>query len=173
MRRSFGWRKAGGLLLLLGLHACRPESKERYRDVVVDYADRPVELVAGREVTQVFLSNHDQLTAVAVMLSNQGGRASGCEVVLRLQAKESLVGLHERRIDCATLPQEDWAELDFPPLPVTLAQRLVISIHSPNGQPGRAAVVSTASVPGIYPDGKLRVDDAVVPGSLRFMTFHR
>ena len=173
MRRSFGWRKVGGLLLVLALDACRAESPERYRDVVVDYSDRPIELVTGLEVTQVFLSNHDHLTAVAVMLSNPGGRARGCEVVLRLRAKDSSVDLHERRIDCATLPEEDWAELSFPPLPATLGQRLVISIHSPNGQPGQAAVVSTASVSGIYPDGKLRVDDAVVPGSLRFMTFHR
>lgn len=172
MVRSFGWRTVG-LLLVLGLHACRPDPPELYRDVVVDYADRPIELVAGLEVTQVFLCNHDRLTAVAVMLSNQGGRARGCEVVLRLRAKDSPVDLHERRIDCATLPEEDWAELDFPPLPATLGQRLVISIHSPNGQPGRAAFVSMASVPGIYPDGKLRIDDTVVPGSLRFMTFHR
>ena len=164
-------RSLAGLLLALGL-ACRDE-RPAYRDVVVDYSDRPLELVAGLEVTQVFIANHRDVTAVAVMMSNRGRRARDCDVVFRLRAKDSAADIDEQTLPCWQVPDQDWVRFDFPPLVLSHGRRFVISLHSPNGRPGEAPEILTASVPGIYPDGKLRLGDAVVPGALRFMTFHR
>ncbi len=162
------------LVLGLGLFACREEDPTTFRDVVVDYSDRPLgELVAGVEVTQVFIANHDNLTAVALMMSNNGGRARDCEVVFRLRVKNSSTDLAERNIDCSAIPDQDWVRFDFPPLVVSRRWRFVISVQSPNARAGQAPLLLMASVSGIYPDGKLRLDDRVVPGALRFMTFHR
>lgn len=166
-------RPIAALALGLALLACR-EDATTFRDVVVDYSDRPLgELVAGQEVTQVFIANHDNLTAVALMMSNNEGRAHDCEVVFRLRAKDSTTDLAERKIDCSAIPDEDWVRFDFPPLVVSRRWKFVISVQVPNGAPGKAPILLMASVSGIYPDGKLRLDGTVVPGALRFMTFHR
>lgn len=55
--------------------------------------------MAGVEVTQVFIANHDNLTAVALMMSNNDGRARDCDVVFRLRAKDSPTDLAERKIN--------------------------------------------------------------------------
>jgi len=155
--------------MLLG--ACRP-GPPIWRDVVVDYSNDWVELVRGREVTQVFRPNHDDVGAVAVVVSNAGGMARDCEVVLRLRAKDSTVDLAERRIECAFLPAEDWVRLDFAPLAGSARERIVISVHSPDGRPGEAPRLAFANLPGIYPDAKLRFNETEVPGALRFVSYH-
>jgi hypothetical protein len=163
-----------GLLLMSVLPACHPpEPAVTYRDVVLDYSDEQVELVAGLEVTQVFIANHDDTSGVAIMMSNNGGRARQCEVVFRLRAHGSAADIAEQSVPCGKMPDRDWVRFDFPPLVYTRGRRLVISVQSPNGRAGASPMVLMASVPNIYPDGRLRLGEAVTPGSLRFMTFHR
>lgn len=171
--------RVGWLIVLTGLlmsvpAACRrPEPAFTYRDVVLDYSNQQVELVAGLEVTQVFIPNHDNTSGVAIMMSNNGGRARDCEVVFRLRAHASAADIAEQSVPCGKVPERDWVRFDFAPLVYTRARRLVISIQSPDGHAGESAMIDTASVPEIYPDGRLRLGEAVTPGSLRFMTFHR
>ncbi len=140
---------------------------------MVDYSDKSLELVAGLDVTQVFRPNHHDLTAVAIMMSNPGGRARDCDVVFRLRAKDSTTDIIVRKIGCADVPEEGWVRFDFPPLVASEWWRLVFSIASPNGRPGHAPLVFMASVPGIYADGKLRINNEVVSGALQFTSFHR
>lgn len=161
--------------LVLGLAACHqaPEPIVTYRDVGIDYSDKAVELVAGLEATQVFVADHDNISGAAVMLSNNEGRTRDCEVVFRLRAHRSAADIVEQRIPCWKVPAHDWVRFDFPPLVYTRRRRLVISVESPNGRAGQAPLILMASVPEIYPDGRLRLGPEVVPGALRFMTFHR
>jgi hypothetical protein len=140
---------------------------------VVDYSDKSVELVAGLDVAQVFRPNHHDLTAVAIMMSNPARRARDCDVVFRLRAKDSTTDIVVRKTACADVPEEGWVRFDFPPLPATEGWRLVFSIASPNGRPGQAPLIFTASMPGIYADGKLRINNEVVSGALQFTSFHR
>jgi hypothetical protein len=162
------------LLLIAVLAACRqPEPTFTYRDVALDHSNEQVELVAGLELTQVFVPNHDNTSGVAIMMSNNGGRARECEVVFRLRAHGSAADIDEQSVPCAKLPDRDWVRFDFPPLVYTRARRLVISVQSPNGRAGESAMVLVSSVPEIYPDGRLRLGQTVTQGALRFMTFHR
>ncbi len=168
------WPLVAPALLLIPGPACRkPEPAFTYRDVALDYSDHQVELVAGLEVTQAFVPNHDNTSGVAIMMSNNGGRARECEVVFRLRARGSAADIDQQSVPCWKLPDHDWVRFDFPPLVYTRARPLVISVESPNGRAGEAAMVLAASVPDVYPDGRLRLGDVVTPGALRFMTFHR
>jgi hypothetical protein len=159
------------LALLVAGAGCR--KNEAYRDVVVDYGDRPVgELVAGLRIEQRFVPNHDRLCAIAVNMATYGGRAKDCRVVFSLRADGSQNVIEDKIVPCAAIPDNAWVHFDFRPLDGSKGQRLVLSIESPNGQPGSTATIWMASVPGIYPDGSLVVNGVPTPGSLRFMTFH-
>jgi hypothetical protein len=170
-----GWPIAvAGLFLICVQAACRrPEPAFTYRDVVLDYSDQQIELVAGLEVTQVFVPNHDNTCGVALMMSNNGGRARDCDVALHLRARGSAADIAEHLVPCVKVPDRDWVRFDFPPLVYTRGRRLVVSVQSPNGRAGESAMVLMASVPDIYPAGRLRLSEVVTPGALRFMTFHR
>jgi hypothetical protein len=162
------------LLCCAAASGCRkPEEAPSFRDVVVDHSDRAVELVAGLEVTQVVVPNHDHLSGLSVVLSNNGRKARDCTVSLRLRAKDSTADIALRTMACHQVPDEDWVRLDFPPLIATRGQGLVISVESPDARRGEAPAVMMSSVPRIYPDAKLRLGREVVPGALRFITYHR
>jgi hypothetical protein len=166
-------RRARAVLLVLGLAGCRPaDPLVTNRDVGLDYSDRSVELLAGVEATQVFVAEHDNLSAAAVMLSNNGGQARDCEVVLRLRAHRSTADIAEQTIPCWKVPAHGWVRMEFPPLVYTRRKRFVLSIESPNARAGQAPLVLMASVPDIYPEGRLRFGGTVVEGALRFMVFH-
>jgi len=165
-------RPLGLLAPCLALLCCGGPSRT-YRDVVVDYSDGALELVAGRDVRQVFSANHDRVTAVAVMMSAPEAGAAACHVVFKLRARRRSFAIVEQQVPCASLPRRDWVRFDFTPLVGSRRQRLEIALESPDGRPGAAPAVLMASVPRIYPDGRLRVAGEDVPGALRFMTFHR
>ncbi len=159
------------LALPLAVAACR--KTEVCRDVVVDYFDRPVgELVTGFLVEQSFAPNHDRLCAVAVNMATYGGRAKDCRVAFRLRAEGSASVIDDKVVPCSAIADNTWVRFDFGPLAGTKGEKFVLTIESPNGQPGNAATIWMASVPGIYPDGALSVNGVPTPGALRFMTFH-
>jgi hypothetical protein len=161
------------LAMVAGLAACAPDTSETYRDVVVDYSDRPAgELVDGFKVSQSFVSNHDRLCAVAVAMATYAGRAKGCEVVFRLRAEKSVNDIHVQRVPCAEIADNSLVRFDFKPLDATRGQRFVFSLESPDAQPMDAATALMASIPNIYPDGVLSVNDEPVPGALCFTSFH-
>jgi hypothetical protein len=142
------WAIVVPALLNLVLAACRdPEPAFTYRDVALDYSNQEVELVAGLEVTQVFVPNHDNTSGVAIMLSNRGGQARECEVVFRLRAHGSAADIDHQSMPCWKVPDRDWVRFDFPPLVYTRARRLVISLQSPNERPGESAKILYAAVP--------------------------
>ena len=151
--------------------ACRKVDVSR--DVVVDYADRPVgEIVAGLRIEQSFVPNHDRLCAIGVSMATYGGRARDCRVVFSLRAAGSKNVVDDKIVPCSAIADNAWVRFDFRPLDGSKGQTLVLSVESPNGQPGNAATIWMASVPGIYPDGALSANGVPIPGSLRFMTFH-
>jgi hypothetical protein len=165
------WSLALAVAPLLAVAACR--KPQVCRDVVVDYADRPVgELVTGFLVEQSFAPNHDRLAAIAVNMATYGGRARDCRVAFRLRAEGSPNVIDDMVVPCSAIADNTWVRFDFGPLAGTKGQKFVLTIESPNGQPGNAATIWMASVPGIYPDGALSVQGVPIPGSLRFMTFH-
>ena len=166
------WRATVALPLLL-CPGCRRDSPPTYRDVVVDYSDGSVELAAGTELTQVFVPNDHDLTAVEVTLSSPAGRARDCQVFFRLRAKDSTTDIVVRKRSCRDLPNKGWARFDFPPMVASGSWRLQFSIACPDGRRGEAPIAFTASVPRIYPDGKLRINNEAVPGALQFVSFHR
>jgi hypothetical protein len=171
MKTKTRWRLAIALAPWLAVAACR--KPQVYRDVVVDYSDRPVgELVAGLLVEQSFASNHDRLCGVAVNMATYAGRAKDCRVAFRLRAEASANVIADQVVFCSALADNSWVRFDFAPLAGSRGEKFVLAIESPNGQPGSAATLWMASVPRIYPEGALSVNGVPTPGALRFMTFH-
>ena len=156
-------------LLSLNLLAC---DRQTYRDVVQDFADRPIgELTAGTIVGQSFVPNHNRLTGVGVHMATFA-RVNRCDVVFRLRVEKSETDIVTKPLKCADVQDNSWIQIDFPAIKDSLKRKYVFLIESPNGAPGNAITIWMASMPGIYPDGQVLVNGKPIPGALKFVTFH-
>jgi hypothetical protein len=169
--RAGRWRLAVVSFVTAALVGC--QEPDLRRDVVIDYSDRVVgELMAGVEVQQTFVPDHDELSAVAVFLTTYA-TTPRCKLRFRLRAEGSSTNIVEQIRGCAMIADNSWVIFHFSPLVATRGRRLLFILDSHNGRPGNRVGPWMASNPGIYPEGVLSVGGVATPGALRFATFHR
>lgn len=161
-----------GCLVVVALSACsRPTTT--YRDVVQDFSNHPVgEITPQRTVGQSFVPNHNHLSGIAVLMATYA-RTNRCSVNFHLRLDGSDQDIYKQELDCSAVRDNSWVRVNFPPVNDSPGKKFVFFFESQNGRPGNAVTVWMAAIPGIYTDGNLLINGKVVPGALRFTTFHQ
>jgi len=150
--------------------ACSPGTA--YRDVVQKVSDRPVgDITREMSVTQTFVSNHRNLSGVALQVATWG-RKNQCDVNIHIRREGSNTDMALEQFKCSEMIDNAWIEVDFPPVADSLDQRFAIIVESPDGAPGNAVTLWAAPT-RVYADGQLFINGTSMPGAITFMTFHR
>jgi len=156
-------------LLLLTLAGC---GRETYRDVVQDFADRPIgEITAGITIGQTFVPNHNYLNGVAVLMATYA-RGNTCNIVFHLRREGEQQDLFTQGLKCADIQDNQWLRFNFPPIKDSLQQKFFFLFESPDASRDNSVTIWMAGTPNIYSEGQMLVNGKPIPGALRFMTYH-
>lgn len=105
------------------------------------------DLEAGRVVRQSFECRAEGLHRVDVMTGTYG-RANDGTVEVTLTDELAGETIARRELSAASLPSNDWLELDFAPRPDSAGRRYVLEVRAAGASAGRAAMLWSAVAAG-------------------------
>jgi hypothetical protein len=127
------------------------------------------ELTPGREASQTFVAEADNLAAVGVKFTSFKRRVTAhVRFVLRDATGNALADV---TANGPAMKNNTFYTFRFPPVAEAKGKRFTLTVFSPDGAPGNAMAIFSSNE-NLYPTGNFVLDGALRPGALLFRLYY-